>query len=278
MKLAALLACLLTLTLAARAAVQSDIEYGTAAGESLRLDACVPAGDGPFPAVILVHGGAWSAGDKSGGPSKGYMAPLHDPLTANGIAWFSINYRLAPKHPYPACIEDVETAIRWVKAHAAEFHVDPKRIAIAGESAGAHLVALAATRADDRTRVAAVVAFYGPFDLVGRYPHGAALGRTMAELIGRDSFDEKSAEILRSASPIHGIKPGLPPFLLLHGTSDSRVSLDQSLQFQQRLQQAQVPVELIKIKGGNHGMRSWDNLAPQYKQQVVDWLKRTLVR
>ncbi|MEO5961347.1 MAG: hypothetical protein ABIZ49_13710, partial [Opitutaceae bacterium] len=76
------------------AAVQTDIEYGNAAGESLKLDAYVPEGTGPFPAVILVHGGGWTGGDKSGGPRKGYMAPMHEPLEKAGFAWFSINYRL----------------------------------------------------------------------------------------------------------------------------------------------------------------------------------------
>src|SRR3954453_8729817 len=104
----------------ATAAHLTDIEYGTAAGESLKLDAYVPDGAGSFPAVILVHGGGWNAGDKSGGPKKGYMAPMHEPLQQAGFAWFSINYRLAPKQPYPACIDDVETAIRWVKANAAK--------------------------------------------------------------------------------------------------------------------------------------------------------------
>ena len=117
-------------------------------------------------AVILVHGGGWSTGDKSGGPRKLFMAPMNAPLERKGLAWFSINYRLAPQHRYPACIEDVETAIRWLKAHAKEYRVDPRRIGLAGESAGGHLVALAAVRADEATRVAAVVPFYAPFDLV----------------------------------------------------------------------------------------------------------------
>src|SRR5213075_2196302 len=88
------------------------------AGESLKLDAYVPEGAGPFPAVILVHGGGWTAGDKSGGPKKALIAPMQEPLERAGFAWFSVNYRLAPKHRYPACIEDVEAAIRWVKSHA----------------------------------------------------------------------------------------------------------------------------------------------------------------
>jgi acetyl esterase/lipase len=148
----------------AAAATYTDVEYGSAGGESLRLDAWVPDGAGPFPAVILVHGGGWTGGDKSGGPRQGFMAPMHEPLQRAGLAWFSINYRLAPQHPYPACLDDVLTAIRWVKSHAAAYRIDPARLALAGESAGGHLVALAAVRADTATRVAAVIPFYGRFD------------------------------------------------------------------------------------------------------------------
>jgi acetyl esterase/lipase len=158
-----------------------DIEYARPGGVSVRLDAFVPDGAGPFPTVIMVHGGVWNAGDKSGGRSHGYMAPMDGPLARAGFAWFEINYRLSTKYPYPACIDDVEAAIRWVKAHAAEYHVDPRRIALAGESAGGHLVDLAAARADDSTRVAAVVSFYGVYDLValanvrgGVHPPGPA--------------------------------------------------------------------------------------------------------
>src|SRR5882672_7289937 len=165
MKIPALVLFSLGCACSAAASQLTDIEYGTAAGESLKLDAYVPEGAGPFPAVILVHGGGWTGGDKSGGPKKGYMAPMHESLQRAGFAWFSINYRLAPKHPYPACIEDVESAIRWVKAHAAEYQLDPRRIALSGESAGGHLVALAAVRADESTRLAAIVPFYGRFDL-----------------------------------------------------------------------------------------------------------------
>ncbi len=145
--------------------VRLDVEYGRAGGERLLLDAWVPPGPGPHPAVILVHGGGWTTGDKSGNGRGAFMVPLHAPLQRAGFAWFSINYRLAPKHRFPACVEDVETAIRWVKAHAAEFRVDPRRVALSGESAGGHLVALAAVRADASTRLAAVIPFYAPLEL-----------------------------------------------------------------------------------------------------------------
>lgn len=255
---------------------QTDIEYGKAAGESLLLDASVPDGAGPLAAVILVHGGAWNTGDKSGGPSKGYMAPMHEPLTRAGLAWFSINYRLAPKYHYPANVEDVETAIRWVKAHAAEYHVDRNRIALSGESAGGHLVALAAVRATDATRVAAVVPFYGPFDLVGRLQPGGVLSTNMHALFGSEKFDEPTATLMHEASPIEHVKPGLPPFLLVHGSADTRVDPQQSTDFQAALRKAGVPCDLIIVKDGVHGMKGWAALGSDYQAQVVAWLQRTL--
>jgi alpha-L-fucosidase 2 len=258
------------------AGLKTDIEYGNLAGESLKLDAYVPDGPGPFPAVILVHGGGWTTGDKSGGPRKGLMAPMHAPLEHAGFAWFSINYRLAPKHRYPACVEDVETAIRWVKAHAAEYRVDPKRIALSGESAGGHLVALAAVRADDSTRLAAIVPIYGVFDMTRMVTPGTALRPPFAALFGRETADEATLAILRDASPLSKVKPGLPPFLLVHGTADDRVPMEQSTLMQARLREARVPCELIPIKGGNHGMLGWDAIAPDFKEQIVAWLGRTL--
>ncbi len=258
------------------AARHSDVEYGVAAGESLKLDAYVPEGAGPFPAVILVHGGGWMNGDKSGGPRQAFIAPLHAPLERAGLAWFSINYRLAPKHRYPACIEDMETAIRWVKAHAAEHRIDPRRIALAGESAGGHLVALAAVRAGVTTRVAAVVPFYGVFDLAAMAPAGAPLSKAFAALFGSETADAATLALLRDASPIEHVKRGLPPFLLPHGTADQSVPFAQSEAFQARLRTAGVPCDLLVVKDGVHGMISWDKVAPDYQERVVAWLGRTL--
>jgi alpha-L-fucosidase 2 len=272
--------CLLLVfcALTARSAVQSDIEYGQAGGERLLLDASIPDGPGPFPAVILVHGGGWRAGDKSGGPQKGYMAPMQDPLSQAGFAWFSINYRLTPKFPHPAQIEDLETAIRWVKAHAAQYHVDPKRIALAGESAGGQMVGLAAVRADDSTRVAAVVGFYGLYDFL---TPSKALGQpipSFAKLTTKEtqSLDDATLKLLHDVSASSFVKPGLPPFLLLHGTADQGVPYEQSVNFQAKLKAVGVPCELISIQDGPHGMLPWPALAPDFKDRVVAWLKTTL--
>lgn len=258
------------------AALHPDIEYGQAGGESLRLDANVPPGSGPCPAVILVHGGGWTSGDKSGGPNKAFIAPLHEPLQGAGFAWFSINYRLAPRHTYPACVDDVVAAIRWVKQHAAEYRIDPKRIAISGESAGGHLVALAAMRPEVAGDLAAVVPFYGVFDMPALQKPGDPLRPSFAALFGRKQPDEATMKLLRAASPVEYVRRGLPPFLLVHGTADTRVPLDQSQRLQARLQEVGVACELLTIPGGNHGMIGWKLIAPDYGARVAAWLQRTM--
>ena len=110
---------------AAGAEFKGDIEYARAGDTALHLDACVPDGNGPFPIAILIHGGGWGAGDK-----RGDVTPLMEPLTQAGFIWFSIDYRLAPTNQWPACFEDVQASIRWVKAHASEFKGDSNRIAL----------------------------------------------------------------------------------------------------------------------------------------------------
>ena len=266
----------LTLLAAAHAAVQTNIEYGSAGGVSLKLDAFVPEGPGPFPAVILVHGGGWTAGDKSGGPRKGYMAPMHDPLSAAGFAWFSVNYRLAPQFPHPAQVEDVETAIRWVKANAAKYRIDPRRIAISGESAGGQIIALAVVRATEATRVAAAVPFYGIFDFAAEAKRRDGQIPSFNKLFGRETQDATMQKMMHEASPINFVKPGLPPFLLVHGTADQSVAYQQSVDMLARLRAAGVPSELITIKDGPHGMLPWPPLAPDFTDRVVAWLNKTL--
>src|SRR4051812_15776377 len=111
--------------------LRENIEFAKVGGEPLTLDAYVPEGPGPFPTCILVHGGGFIRGDK-----QTFITPIFAPLAKAGFTWFTINHRLAPKHRWPACADDVATAIRWVRKHASEYKVDPQRIAIIGESAG----------------------------------------------------------------------------------------------------------------------------------------------
>lgn len=272
MKTRHLLLFLVLLSPVIRAETQTDLEYGKAAGESLKLDLRVPDEDGPFPVCILVHGGGWSKGDK-----QKQVKPLFAPLTAAGFAWVSINYRLAPAHKYPDSVEDLETAIRWVKAHAGQYHLDAMRIALIGESAGGHLVALVGTQAKEDLRVAAVVPFYAPTDLVTALaaekgnPSPAA-----AAYFGVSEDNDATRKLLREASPMTYVKPGLPPFLLLHGTADQLVPYDQSVKFLAKLKAAKVAAELITIQDGRHGMANWEKLNSDYAKQVVAWLNQTL--
>lgn len=257
---------------AAKSGISKDVEYGRAGEESLRLDACVPDGSGLFPAVVLVHGGGWSSGDKTAG-----VDPLFAPLSRAGVAWFSINYRLAPKHTFPAAVEDVETAIRWVKAHAAEFKIDPARIALLGESAGGHLVAMAVVRAKDDTRVAAAVPFYAPVDLEADTQRRGGLSLSLRALFGRTyEVNDQVTQLLRETSPINYVRAGLPPFLLVHGTADMSVPYSQSVQLQAKLRAAGVLCDLITIDDGVHGMAQWEATDRSYKDKVVNWIVEKL--
>ncbi|HUL54004.1 MAG TPA: alpha/beta hydrolase [Opitutaceae bacterium] len=257
-----------------------DLEYGCAGGESLRLDACVPGGPGPHPVAILVHGGGWSGGDKSGSnhPGDGAdISPWFAPLTAAKFTWFSINYRLAPAHRWPACFEDVQTAIRWVKAHAAEYGGDPGRIALFGHSAGGHLVCLAGTEPTEDTRVQAVVGFAPVTDFEYELPIRGGLSKSLQGLLDRpQAVTPEALAILRAMAPINHVKRGLPPFLLVQGDADKTVPIQESRNFAAKLQTSGVTCDLVVIPGAPHRLLSWDQFDPHYAENVIAWLRKVL--
>ncbi len=263
-----------------RAAKLTDIEYGQAGGEKLLLDVSIPAGDGPFPVAILVHGGGWSNGDKSGSDKPGNNADVSAwfaPLTAAKFTWFSINYRHAPKNLWPACFNDVQTAIRWVKAHAATYKGDPQRIALFGHSAGGHLVCLAATVVDDSVSVQAVVGFAPVTNHEQDLPVRGGLSKSLQMLLNRPKeLTPESLGLLRAISPLNHVRSGLPPFLLIHGDADKTVPIQQSLDFQARLHAAGVTCELMTLPGAAHGFLDWEQYSSGYTTRMVDWLKKTL--
>src|SRR5689334_3828198 len=223
--------------LAAAPGDQKDVEFARPGGKALLLDYHVPDGAGPFPAAILIHGGGFDEGSRSTN-----VRPLFEPLANAGFAWFSIDYRLAPAAHFTEAIADVNTAIAWLKAHAAEYHVDPRKIALIGESAGGYLVNYAGTHETPQTRVAAVVDFYGPVDYgklaLQRREHPerfnmASINRHASNgggihFFGVEQLDEAGLAKLRTVSPIGGVHKGMPPFLVIHGTKDDQVSFDQS--------------------------------------------------
>jgi acetyl esterase/lipase len=262
------------------AKVVRDVEYCRAGGESLRLDVSVPQGPGPFPVAILVHGGGWSKGDKSGSDHPGDGAditPWFAPLTAAGFTWFSINYRLAPAHRWPACLEDVQTAIRWVKAHARDYRGDPTRIALFGHSAGGHLVCLAAAIAGEDTRVQAVVGCAPVTDFVYELNVRKDTWRSFQDLVGcPQGVTDEARSLAPAMSPINHVKPGLPPFLILQGDADRSVRVEESRAFAARLQAAGVRCDLIVLPGAPHRLLAWAEHDPAYPDKMIAWLRNTL--
>jgi alpha-L-fucosidase 2 len=267
-------------TNAVGAEFRTNLEYGRAGDIPLLLDACVPDGPGPFPVAILVHGGGWTGGDKGGTDKPGSgadISPWFDPLTAAYFTWFSINYRLAPRNRWPACFEDVQTAIRWVKTHAAEFKGDPARIALFGHSAGGHLACLAATQAAPDTRVQAVVGFAPVTDFEYELRARGGLSPSLQALFGQPKeANPASLALLRATAPINHVTPGLPPFLILHGDADKTVPLQESVNFQAKLKACGVPCDLMVIPGAPHRLTEWGRCDPNYPSRIILWLRETL--
>lgn len=277
------LALLLLLAASLRAEFRRDIEYGQAGGQRLLLDVNIPDGEGPFPIAILIHGGGWSRGDKSGTEKPGDSAditPMFAPLTAARFTWFSINYRHAPAHRWPACYDDVQTAIRWVKAHAAGFKGDPRRIALVGHSAGGHLAFLAAVRATDDTRVQAAVGYAPVTDFEQELPTRKGISTSLQALHGiGPEITPAALALLRETSPVNHLAPAsaaTTSFLILHGDADKTVPLPQSLAFQTRARALHIPCELIVLPGAPHALATWEQLAPDYPGRLTAWLHQTL--
>jgi alpha-L-fucosidase 2 len=259
------------LSAAAQQPTHRDIVFATPAkSEPLKLDVHVPNGPGPFPTAILVHGGGWVGGSK-----QEFINYIFEPLSKANFVWFSINYRLAPHHRWPACAEDVETAIQWVFANAAKYKVDPTRVALIGESSGGHLASYAGIKT--RQPLAAIVSFYGVHDFISRAFQYARIDSNLTSLFGIGTLNSETAVVLREASPFAHVRKGLPPFLMIHGLADPAVPYAQSVDMCAKLRAAGNACELYSVNGP-HGMDRWemDPTLQGYKQKLVDWLRATL--
>ena len=265
----------LPLLMAATAAAgewKTDIEFAKAGGVSLTLDAWVPDGKGPFPTVIVVHGGGWTNGHKGM-----FVQPLFEPLRNSGFTWFTINYRLAPKYPFPACTDDASRAVEWVKANARQFKVNPNKVALMGESAGGHIVAYLGARGKGKTKVAAVVDFYGVHDLLRREKQ-RGLTDPVRRLMGVTEMNAETERKLAEASPINYVHKGMPSFLFIHGTKDAAVPYEQSPLMCDKMKSVGVKCEVYTVEDAPHGVGPWEkNPAWQgYKVKMIEWLKATL--
>jgi acetyl esterase/lipase len=210
----------------------------------------------PAAAVIYVHGGGWTDGDKASGGSREIREML-----ARGYLVFAINYRLAPEFKFPAQIQDTKCAVRHLRANVAVYNLDPDRIGAWGNSAGGHLVSLLGVAdasagfegsggyADQSSRVQAVVDGYGPADLTQDFSGFAAWGNRVF------GVTESSSQTIVRASPVTYVSSDDPPFLIVHGEDDALVPPSQSETLYQRLTAAGVPATLVLVENAGHGLK-----------------------
>jgi len=254
-----------------------DIEYAHPGGTPLYLDASLPRARESAPAVVIVHGGGWVGGDR-----RASVQPLFKPLSDAGFAWFSISYRLATNVlNFGLAINDVENAVAFVRSHAAEYGVDPNRIALVGESAGGQLAEMAALRAKPESRVSAVVALYAPSDLVTLAKTSDYVPRSIRQSLQGTPWEGIVLAGLGQLSPIDNVRAEMPPFLLVHGTSDRLVPYQQSVDMCARMRKAGANCELYPVEGGGHGVNWWEaypRLAAPYKKKLVRWLEKQFTK
>ena len=241
--------------------VHRDVAYVTDGHERQKLDLYVPDTGENLPLIIWVHGGAWKGGDKTHFTPKEYLKA--------GYAGASLNYRLSQHAVFPAQIEDVKAAVRWLRANAGTYRLDPNRFAAWGSSAGGHLVAMLGTTSDVAefevgenlkvsSHVQAVVDYFGPTDFLQmdtqRLPDGLvhdAPDSPESQLVGGPIQEHKDR--VARANPITYVSKDDCPFLIIHGDQDKLVPYQQSVLLKDALEGAGVPVTLYRVEGGGHG-------------------------
>ena len=271
--------------------MEANVIYGMYSGLALLMDVYHPRTPNGY-GILFVAGSGWTA-------PLGYDAqPLKQnkeseiyavPLSEAGYTVFSVNHRSAPRFRYPAPVEDVQRAVRYIRHHASDFGIDPERIGAVGSSSGGHLVSMLGVLDGDgdprdadpvnreSAKVQCVVATFAPSDLLHIATHIPPL--LGVSLPGERDSDSIEFRLYVEASPISHVSAGDPPFLLMHGDADQVVPFDQSERMASALEQAGVPVKLLRVRGGGHGPH-FGGMAhpPDYIGETIRWFDRYLVR
>jgi acetyl esterase/lipase len=264
--------------------VVSDVQFCTGGGSPLLMDILIPKHPiaTPTPAVLWIHGGSWLHGDKNAHVNAIFFAE-------GGFVAATLSYRLSDQSPFPAAIEDSKCAIRFLRANAAKYGIDPNRIGVAGSSAGGHLAELVATAdqsaglegnggwQDVSSRVQAAASYYGPSDLTREFPPDTV--PVIVKFL--QGTEKEKPELYRKASPIFYVSKDDPPLLLVHGEQDKDVPPDQSLRMAKAYRHAGVPVELIKVQNAAHDLQHVGDgpITPSVDmihQKTVEFFKRYL--
>ncbi len=248
--------------------VEKGITYATVSGDKLQLDIAIPPGDGPFPCVVCLHGGAWSMGsrrdlsgagkDKSGKATPSWI----EVIAEKGYVAASVSYRLAPKDKFPAMIEDSRAAVRFLRANAKTYKIEPDKFAALGFSAGGHLALLTGMcdksvgfdvgeNLDVSGKVQCVVDFFGPTDLA-MYGKSEEIEKGyLVPVFGKECKTDPA--VYKKASPISYVSKDAPPILLLHGTFDLIVPVKHSEDLYKALTDAGATAEIHTVQFAGHG-------------------------
>lgn len=244
---------------------ETGVEYTNPDDQHLQLNIARPAAmDQLRPAVLCIHGGGFRAGKRE------RWDDLCKRLAAQGYVAATVTYRLAPKYQFPAAVHDVKAAVRWLRANAGRYRIDPQRIGVIGDSAGGHLVQYLGVTGDvaqlegeggnpqQSSRVTCVVNYYGPSDLTKSYGKSVDAAEVLPLWLGGDATQEHHRHIL--ASPLYWVTPDAAPTLLIHGTEDQYVAYEQAVWIRDKLHAADVEVELLTLEGAKHGFKGEDAL------------------
>ncbi len=243
-----------------------NISYSSES-EAQKMDIYLPKGKGPFPVVIVIHGGAFKAGDKSA------MLPYANDLVNRGFVACSINYRLSTEATFPAAVHDTKAAVRYIRSNAAVYKINPSKIGAWGVSAGAYLASILGTSSGEpyldgsegdyltaSTVIQACVDWFAPIDFANMTTEALSLGfnisgQNESQFLGLDVNDPNNLAIVNQANPTSYIDSNDPPFLIQHGTEDQLIPYTQSSNFYNALkdQLGESKVSYDLIDGAGHG-------------------------
>jgi acetyl esterase/lipase len=245
--------------------VEKNIVYGKGGSDDLKLDLARPEqATGLLPGIVYIHGGGWSGGNRSA-----YRNDIQE-AARRGYVAVTVEYRLTEpneegkaKNPFPAQIEDSKCAVRWLRANAEKYHVDPNRIGVTGGSAGGHLSLLVGVTSSSKklegtggnpdvsSQVQAVVNYFGPTDLARMYGYEKRVDKLLTTLVG--GTPQERADAYKDASPVTYITRDVCPILTIHGSVDKLVPVDQAVEFDAAMKKAGATSELIILDGQGHG-------------------------